>query len=838
MQTKHCFRILAALLATLFLISHASASDGKLLYRFPYGHDGAGSATALTLDESGNLYGTAGGGTYGAGIVFKLTPSGNGSWTKSVLYAFRGAEDGAMPQAGVVLDSGGDLYGTTSCGGGPLGISFACTRGAGTVFKLSPHEGEWSESVLHNFSGAPDGAYPAAGLVLDKAGNLYGTAEFGGSANSSCGSTGCGVVFEVAPSQSGTWSETVIHTFDFDYNGIEGAYPTGDLVFDNAGNLYGTTSRGPYHNDGGGIVFQLSPMIGGTWQESIIYNLPASNICCFPGPDLAFDAKGNIFGSAPTYPGNSGIVFELQPQPDGTWDGSVLYTFSDPNNGTYPSGKIVVDDVGNLYGTTVEGGGTGCYGYGCGVVFQLSSNSGVWTETVLFRLSGRRGCCPEGGLVRDPVGNLLGVASGGGSGGLGSLFELSQGQNGWAASLLHTFHSAQRGAIPQGALVADASGNLFGTTQSGGAHAMGSVFEIDSNGKQSVLYSFAGGKDGQSPYSKLVFDTAGNLYGTTLYGGDTNCETSGCGTVFEISPGPGGTWTGKIIHAFNGTDGSHPIGGLVFDSDGNLYGATSQGGPDDAEGGVIFQLTPTQDGSWKETTIYFFYGGVCNGPESPNGDMAFDQAGNLYGTTRDGSAIPRTCGAGTVFRLSPPQHGGYWTAAYLYSFCSIDSCSDGAYPQAGLILDTAKNIYGTTSSGGDVTCRPVSGCGVVFKLDVGAHETVLYTFKGGNDGAIPSSGLTLDPLGNLYGTTSIGGGKGVCNGFPGDFCGTIFQLVPGDNGSWTENILHRFSGPDGGNPQSGVLPDLSGHRLFGTTPYGGIGWANSVGLGVVYELDR
>jgi len=838
MVTNRCFHAFVIALTLLALTSTASAGHGKLLYRFPYGPDGANSQAPLVLDSSGSLYGTAPyGGLYGAGMVFKLTPTGSGHWTNSVLYSFRGAEDGAMPRAGLILDSAGNLYGTTSCGGASAGTFFGCPNGGGVVFKLSPRQGEWKETVLHSFSGAPDGAYPAAGLVFDELGNLYGTTEFGGSALSAC-SPGCGVVFKLSPSQNGTWIEKVIYTFYFDYNSTEGAYPTSDLVFDGKGNLYGTTSVGPSRNNGGGIVFQLTPTFGDSWTETIIYNLSSSTVCCFLGPELAFDDKGNLFGSASSDSTYSGVVFELQPRPDGTWNGSILYSFTDPNNGEYPTGKIVLDDMGNLFGTTLEGGGPGCYGNGCGVVFQLTSNSGVWTETVLLRLGGGRGCCSEGGLVRDPGGSLLATAAGGGDGGVGSIFELSPGQNGWTPSLLHTFHSAGHGAYAQGGLVADASGNLFGTTQAGGTHDAGSVFELDSTGKQSVLYSFAGGKDGQAPLSKLAFDTAGNLYGTTLYGGDSNCDPVGCGTVFEISPNPGGNWTEKIIHAFGVGDGRYPTGGLVFDTNGSLYGAAPQGGAGWDIGGVIFQLTPAQDGSWKETIIYSFAGGDCNGPEVPNGDLVFDEAGYLYGTTYEGTAVPRGCGAGTVFRLAPPQHGGYWIAQYLYSFGSVENRADGFYPSAGVILDSAGNIYGTTSSGGDTTCRPVGGCGGVFKLDPGRNETLLYSFKGGTDGAIPRSGLALDPFGNLYGTTSIGGGKGVCNGLPGNFCGTLFQLVPGDNGSWTENILHRFSGPDGGNPSSGVLLDLSGHRLFGTTPYGGIGGANNLGNGVIYELDR
>ena len=821
-----------ALLIGLTCSRCAWAGKGKLLYRFPYGRDGAGLVAPLILDSAGNLYGTApSGGTHGAGIVFKLAPTGSGEWTSSVLYTFAGGEDGGTPQAGLVLDAAGNLYGTTACGGDLRGNSPACTRGSGTVFELAPSGGVWTESVLYRFTGGSDGAYPVARLVFDSLGNLYGTTENGGNVGGSCYTAGCGVVFELTPGPSGSRTQTVLHAFAND--GLEGIGPQAGLVLDQSGNLYGTTS-GSSQYQSGGTVFELTPGAGG-WSATILYNLPLRNFCCFPGPELTIDATGSLYLA--TLTGGSadlGTILQLSPGPGGVWTPSTLYSFIGGNDGEYPVGGLVFDPAGNLYGTTFLGGGKGCptFGGGCGTIFELSPHMGGWQETVLYRFTGGAdGCCLEAGLARDASGNLFGVTEGGGRGNAGIAFELTPSGGKWTGTLLHIFHFALHGAFPYGSLVSDSLGNLYGTTYSGGEHSFGTVFEVDTAGNETVLYTFSGGGDGEGPIAGLVFDKSGNLYGTTLYGGSkTACHGSGCGTVFELSPQPGGGWKEYVIHAFTDEDGNYPSSGLTLDPKGNLYGATPSGGS--LGGGVVFQLTPGQDGLWTENILYTFSGGYCNGPASPNGDLVFDRGGDLYGTTSAGSALPDYCAGGTVFRLTPSQ-GGLWTISYPYNFCSIDGCPDGRMPQAGVILDAAGDIYGTTVSGGTSDCW----CGTVFKIELGKGETVLYSFTGGDDGVSPIARLAIGPGGKLYGTTESGGGRGQC-AYPGQGCGTIFELTPSPSGNWSEKVVHRFTGPDGGNPASGVLIDSSNGGLYGTTWFGGVGEENGYGLGVLYELTR
>ena len=266
---------------------------------------------------------------------------------------------------------------------------------------------------------------------------------------------------------------------------------------------------------------------------------------------------------------------------------------------------------------------------------------------------------------------------------------------------------------------------------------------------EKVLHSFNGnGADGYQPEASLIFDAVGNLYGTTYWGG-----TYGFGTVFELTPSGGGGWTETVLHSFqpNGTDGNYPIAGLIFDAAGNLYGTTSAGGTYGF--GTVFELTPEEGGGWTETVLLNF-----NGTDGsyPHAGLAFDAAGNLYGTT----GYDGTYHYGTVFELTPTAGGG-WTETVLHSF---GNGTDGASPFAGLIFDAAGNLYGTTSAGGTY------GTGTVFEL-TGGREQVLYSFKSryGADGATPYAGLIFDAAGNLYGTTYWGGNYGD---------GTVFELTP------------------------------------------------------------
>ena len=273
----------------------------------------------------------------------------------------------------------------------------------------------------------------------------------------------------------------------------------------------------------------------------------------------------------------------------------------------------------------------------------------------------------------------------------------------WTEKVLHNFnHNGTDGYWPIASPILDAAGNLYGTTFQGGAYDLGTVFELTPTGggwTETVLHTFSGYTDGGSPWAGLVFDTAGNLYGTTPYGGDYYA-----GTVFELTPTAGGGWTKQVLHSFSPdcTDGYEPYAGLIFDTAGNLYGTTSAGGTyscNGSQGGTVFELTPTEGGGWTETVLHSFN---SNGTDGiiPYASLVFDTAGNLYGTTVSGG----TYNYGTVFKLSPGEGG--WTETVLHTF----NGTDGAAPYAGLIRDAAGNLYGTTFLGG------AYGGGTVFEL--------------------------------------------------------------------------------------------------------------------------
>ena len=368
------------------------------------------------------------------------------------------------------------------------------------------------------------------------------------------------------------------------------------------------------------------------------------------------------------------------------------------------------DANGNLYGTTIVGGtGPACDGYfsGCGTVFELS-NTGTYT-------------------------------------------------------VLHSFTGSPDGQFPVG-LVFDKSGNLYGPTEYGGTNNDGAVYEFTASGTEKVIYSFSGGVDGNGgtdgayPNGPLVMDATGNLYGTTIARGAYECEESGCGTVFELTP----SGIETQFHAFTGeADDGNPQGGLIRDAQGNLYGTTAAEEDLGPLPGSVFEVT--SEGVF--TTLYSFCG--CKDGGSPYGSLVQDAKGNLYGTTYYGGK--QSCyddyqnGCGVVFKLTP--HG---KESVRHKF---GGNKDGVYPTTGLVADAQGNLYGTTPYGGDLSCTYgyIAGCGVVFEIPKKGKEIVLHAFTGGADGGVPLAGLMLDAKGNLYGTTTIGGANSQ---------GVIFKLAP------------------------------------------------------------
>ncbi len=380
----------------------------------------------------------------------------------------------------------------------------------------------------------------------------------------------------------------------------------------------------------------------------------------------------------------------------------------------------------------------------------LSATNTPYSVLYTFK-GGTDGGNPQSGLVQGYSGNLYGTTKNGGAYGFGTVFEvISTGKE----TVLYSFTGGSDGKNPYGSLLLDSASNLYGTTVAGGAYGFGTVFKVDTTGKETVLYSFLGGANGQSPWAGLAFDSAGNLYGTTLGGG-----SSGYGTVFKLDSSGHQT----VLHSFTdaGGDGAYPYAGLVLDTANNLYGTTSHGG--NSGYGVAFKVNT----AGSETVLYSFTGGADGGyPWS--GALVLDASGNLYGTTDGGGAK----GAGTVFKLDTAG-----TESVLYSFCSVYGCTDGAGPEGGLVQDWAGNLYGATTQGG------ASNAGTLFELDTTGKETVLYSFTGKNDGSWPQAALCLGDLGNLFGTATEGGSAGY---------GVVFKVALfKDSNNWTE--FHRIN---------------------------------------------
>jgi uncharacterized repeat protein (TIGR03803 family) len=410
------------------------------------------------------------------------------------------------------------------------------------------------------------------------------------------------------------------------------------------------------------------------------------------------------------------------------------------------------------------------------------------------------GAFPSAGLIMDKSGHLYGTSSGGGGGAncypeaCGTVFELTPNaaKTKWKETVLHSFCSERGcadGETPEAGLITDGSGHIYGTTESGGTRGFGTVFELTPNAArtkwtETVLHSFCadvGCTDGSGPVAGLIMDGSGQLYGTTIFGGAKNgCSViaGGCGAVFKLTPNASRTkWTETVLYSFcakaNCVDGFKPEAGLIMDESGHLYGTTSEGAAHRA--GAVFELTPNAaKTTWTETVLH----SLCSEPGcidggSPRAGLIVDKAGNLYGTTQEGGAY----GEGTVFELTPDTARTKWTETLLHTFCAGINCTDGNQPYAGLIMDGSGHLYGTTFEGG------AHGYGTVFELIPNASktvwtETVLYSFCAQSssgicaDGSDPEAGVIIDGSGNLYGTTFQGGAD---VGYP---YGVVFELKP------------------------------------------------------------
>jgi uncharacterized repeat protein (TIGR03803 family) len=804
------FRRLLARAALTFLAAVLSTSGvvagtEKVLHTFNAALNGGNPQSSLIADAQGNLYGTAStGGTYGGGIVFKLTPTASGQWVATILHSFQGYKDGYYPLSGLVFDKAGNLYGTTdstqaiSCG--------VYCLGGGTVFELSPNSnGTWTEKIIHTFQGGSDGSLPQGNLIFDSAGNLYGTTEYGGRVRE----CNCGTVFELSPNPLGSWTETILYSF----TGIPGeSGPVGGVIFDSAGNLYGTT----YGQSGGfctsvcGTAFELSPSPTGGWTETILHQFTGYGDGGNPAGGLIFDAAGNLFGSSSGGTG-SGVVFELSPVAGGGW---VEKTISDSIYVNVPVGSLVMDSLGNLYGVSA---GIPC----CGSIFKLSPGpSGVWQTASIHTFQGNNldGVQPQAGLILDAAGNLYGTTlTGGGyncyqayfggyfnNPGCGTVFKMSLSSTGaWTETQLYNFPGSD-GLYPAG-ITPDGSGNFYGVTAEGGAYGYGEIFKMvpsGGSGKLTILYSFTGFSDGGFP-NPVTLAADGSLYGTTNGGGLAG--PGGCGVVFQLSPTAGGAWKETVLHTFRGTrnkDGcSPPQFSLLLDQSGNIYGGTQYGGSycptNSAYGcGTVFEVSPAGNGTWTETVLHSF-SAVAEGVGVEG--LALDPAGNLFGVSYGGTCNSSGQCGGLAFKMSRNSNGG-WTYNVIYDFPI-----SGPFP-ISMIIGPTGNLYGTTSLYYSCGVYELSSTGGIWTLNT------LYSFT--NTSCFPQEALTLDATGNLYGTTFS----------------TVFELSPA-GGAWNLSTLYTFTNNNNGlNPGTNLVLDSAGN-LYGATLYGGTGTG-----GVIFEI--
>ena len=611
--------------------AHAQAATEAVLHSFASPPRGASPFAGVIRDSAGNLYGTTtAGGASNSGVVYKVNTAGQ----ETVLYSFTGGADGGLPFAGVIRDSAGKLYGTTYHGG---------ASGAGVVFQANTGG---QETVLYSFTGGADGGYPNAGVIRDSAGNLYGTTTAGGASN-------WGVVYKLDP--AGNY--TVLYSFT---GGENGGGPYAGVIRDPAGNLYGTTS------DGGaasvGVVYKLNA----AGQETVLHTFTGGADGSFPNAGVIRDSSGNLYGTTSSGgTANAGVVYTL----DAAGRETVLYSFTGGADGSFPYAGVIRDSAGNLYGTTLVGGPAEL-----GEVFELDA---AGNETVLFSFPGPTdGEWPTAGVIRDPAGNLYGTTEYGGRANADVVYKVNTAGR---EKVLYSFTGGADGSFPYAGVIRDSAGNLYGTTTAGGASNSGVVYKVNTAGQETVLYSFTGAADGGLPFAGVIRDSAGNLYGTTTAGGASNS-----GVVYKVNTAGQET----VLYSF-GAGGSFPYAGVIPDSAGNFYGTTSSGGT--ANAGVVYKLDPA--GNY--TVLYSFTldGGY------PRAGVIRDSVGNLYGTTSSGG----TANAGVVYMLDTAGR-----ETVLYSFTGYPN--DGGQPYAGVIRDSAGNLYGTTYDGG------TSGAGVVYKL--------------------------------------------------------------------------------------------------------------------------
>jgi uncharacterized repeat protein (TIGR03803 family) len=708
MKTASIFRGFGTFVLTIAfsLLSVRSVhADARLTLLHTFGPPapfGAYPESTLVQAADGNFYGTTvTGGQFGSGNIFRVTPSG----ILTPIYAFTNGADGSVPHAALIVGSDGNLYGTAEYGG---------TNNAGTVFKVNTN-GVFTP--LYSFrTNNIDGRRPEAALLEGNDGDFYGTTATGGTG-------GAGTIFKITP------AGILTNLHNFNGSGTDGSGPAVALIQGTDGNFYGTTDNGG--NKYAGTVFRISPQGAWTNLHSFSYYGSDGNL---PWAALVQGIDGNFYGT--TYAGGTfgyGTVFMMTP--DGTL--TTLYSFANGSDGGQPYAALVQGDNGNFYGTTWGNANSFAGTNSMGTVFGITP----WGDlnTLYSFTNGLDGANPTAGLVLGKDDNFYGAASVGGIIGSGA----------W---------NQEYGRIL------------------GGTRGWGTLFTITQDGQFTPLYAFGGGTEGQNPGAPLIQATNGFFYGVTERGG-----TNDDGTVFQMSPD--GTVT--PLYSFTaGNDGAVPLAALTLGSDGNLYGTTYEGGISNA--GSVFQITP----AGIVTTLHTFTGAADGG--NPYAPLLQGTDGNFYGTASTGGGKNNY---GTIFQIT--SAGGFTN---LHTFTS--SGHSGMFPTAGLIQDTDGLFYGATSSGG------TNDSGTIFKISASGDFHSLYSFTGNHDGADPSA-LTAGNDGNFY---------GVCDtANSGDYAGTVFRITP----SGVLTTLYSFDGTnDGGAPTAPLILGSDG-KLYGTTEYGG-----------------
>ncbi len=763
----------------------------------------------LAIDANGNLYGTTfygGNAAYpGDGSVFEVTDTaGTYASTATFLYSFSAGSDGANPQYAVLRDSAGDLFGTTPSTLVAEGDTLVQTPD--TIFELVYADGSYTQTTLYTF---PDKSLSAPTPIMDLAGNLFGVYGAGGADNE-------GTIFELAKT-NGSYASTVTTLYSFT-GGADGGVPDGPLIMDKAGDLFGTTSTGGANGDG--TVFEVKKTNGAyAATPTTIASLSGSDNPLQNGGDASFqiggllmDSAGDLFGT--TVAGgadNDGAVFEIKFQ-NGSYASipTILYSFTDNTDGEHPTGGLLMDAAGDLFGTANDGPGSSDQSEATGSVFALKPIDGGYVEFTIadFGTSAVEGMSASSGLTRDAAGDLFGTAV---SSNNDAVYEIPQNGASIASvpKTLATFGGAATQQDigeggPYGGLVMDRAGNLFGTTTDGN----GSVFEIAYTGAgqyatATTIATFSG--SAAEPLGNLIMDASGDLFGTTATGG-----ANGDGSVFEIKFANGSyASTPTTLYSFtSAADGDLPAGGLVMDADGNLFGTTSGGGTgvnggpfkNPLTGGTVFELKDINGTYASTATTLYTFTGDSEGSD-PLAGLIMDAAGDLFGTTTgiDG-------GNATVFEIKHTNGSYASPPTVLASFTSDPILG-------GLVMDTAGDLFGVTGSGGTV---------FELKNDNGSYSSPITLATG-----VPSdAGLVIDAKGDLFGSDIYGGANNL---------GWIFEIKD-DNGSYelTPIDVGDFAGnTQGAYATSTLILDQAGD-LFGTTQ----GWKQAHDSGTVFELGN